>query len=95
MSDEYSDWVPRNILYFNNFVEDLFNTKTKSEAFDMIEQAGTFLRNLEGARLRGGPEQTLFNTHFEVEEVTKQEEIDLANPDDEKLRSLEETVQGK
>ena len=36
MSDEYSDWVPRNILYFNSFVEDLFNTKTKAEAFEMM-----------------------------------------------------------
>ena len=26
MSDEYSDWVPRNILYFDRLVEDLFNT---------------------------------------------------------------------
>ena len=27
--DEYSDWVPRNILYFNRFVEELFETSTK------------------------------------------------------------------
>jgi hypothetical protein len=90
MSDEYSDWVPRNILYFNSFVEDLFNTKDKAEAFAMIEQAGPFLRSLEGARLQGGPAQNKFNNLFEIEEVTKAEEIDLANPDDDKLRELEE-----
>lgn len=44
MSDEYSDWVPRNILYFNSLIEDLFNTKTKLEAFEMIEQAIPFLK---------------------------------------------------
>ena len=90
MSDEHSDWVPRNILYFSSFVEELFNTKTKAEAFEMIEQAGPFLRSLEGARLQGGPAQNTFNGLFEIVEVTKMEEIDLANPDDDKLRALEE-----
>jgi hypothetical protein len=94
MSDEYSDWVPRNILYFNSFVEDLFNTATKEDAFAMIEQAGPFLRSLEGARLQGGPAQNKFNNLFEIEEVTKAEEIDLANPDDDKLRGLEEGTLG-
>jgi hypothetical protein len=92
MSDEYSDWVPRNILYFANFVEDLFNTKDKEEAFALIETAGTFLRSLEGARLQGGPAQNKFNNLFEIEEVTKSEEIDLANPDDDELRALQESI---
>lgn len=90
MSDEHSDWVPRNILYFSSFVEELFNTTSKEEAFAMIEQAGPFLRSLEGARLQGGPAQNKFNSLFEIEQVTKAEEIDLANPDDDKLRALEE-----
>lgn len=92
MSDEYSDWVPRNILYFNSFVEDLFNTATKEEAFEMIEQAGPFLRSLEGARLQGGPAQNTFGSLFELEVVTDQNEIDLANPDDDALRALEDEV---
>jgi hypothetical protein len=90
MSDEYSDWVPRNILYFSSFIEDLFNTTTKAEAFAMIEQAGPFLRSLEGARLQGGPAQNTFNGLFEFVEVTRMEEIDLTNPDDDELRKLEE-----
>ena len=92
MSDEYSDWVPRNILYFNSFVEDLFNTKTKAEAFNMIEQASPFLRSLEGARLQGGPKETTFNDLIIVEDVTKPSEIDLENPEDEKLRALNENL---
>ncbi len=92
MSDEYSDWVPRNILYFANFIEDLFNTKTKAEAFEMIEQAMPFLKSLEGARLQGGPAQNTFGSLFEVETVTNQDEIDLANPDDDDLRALEEGI---
>jgi hypothetical protein len=94
MSDEHSDWVPRNILYFSSFVEELFNTTSKDEAFDMIKQAGPFLRSLEGARLQGGPAQNTFGSLFEVEQVTKAEEIDLANPDDDKLRELAEGRSG-
>jgi hypothetical protein len=90
-SDEYSEWVPRNILYFSQFVEDLFNTKTKDEAFKMIEEAGPFLRSLEGARLRGGPAQNTFGNLFETE-ITHQEELDLTNPDDDELRNLREEL---
>ena len=56
MSDEYSDWVPRNILYFDRFVEELFNCTDKESAFEMIADAETrgFMQNLEGSRLRGG-----------------------------------------
>ncbi len=92
MSDEHSDWVPRNVLYFSNFVEELFATKTKAEAFEMIERALPFLKSLEGARLQGGPAQNKFNSLFEIEEVTKQEEVDLENPDDDELRALEEGI---
>ena len=53
-SDEISDWVPRNILYFDTFVGELFQCTTKEEAFQMIEDAIPlgFLNDLEGARLR-------------------------------------------
>ena len=90
--DQYSDWVPRNMLYFDRFVEELFNTTSKAEAFAMIDQAKTFLKSLEGARLQGGPAQNTFNNLFEIEQITKVEEIDLANPDDDELRKLEESM---
>lgn len=90
--DEFSEWVPRNILYFDRFVEELFNTSTKKEAFDMIERALPFLKALEGARLRGGPDQNHFSNLFELEEVTKQNEVDLAHPDDPKLQELADSL---
>jgi len=89
MSDEYSDWVPRNILYFNKFVAELFETTSKTEAFALIEEGKAFLKSLEGARLQGGPADNLFNNFFDVKEKT-QKEIDFANPDDDNLRALEE-----
>ena len=88
--DQFSDWVPRNILYFNQFIEELFNTASKQEAFEMINQARPFLTSLEGARLQGGPAQNTFTNLFDVEEVTTSEEVDLSNPDDDELRALEE-----
>jgi hypothetical protein len=88
---EFSDWVPRRILYFATFIEELFETKSKAEAFELIESATPFLRSLEGARLQGGPAQNTFNSLFEVEEK-RQNEIDFASPDDDELRALEEQL---
>lgn len=90
--DQYSDWVPRNLLYFDRFVEELFNTATKAEAFELIKKAGNFLRGLEGSRLQGGPKQNTFNNLFDLEEVTLAEEIDIASSEDEQLRALEEDL---
>jgi hypothetical protein len=88
---EYSDWVPNRILYFATFVEELFNTKTKAEAFRLISDAAGFLKSLEGSRLQGGPAQNTFGSLFEVEEI-RQDEIDFSNPDDDELRALEEEI---
>jgi hypothetical protein len=88
---EYSDWVPNRILYFATFVEELFNTKSKAEAFQLISDAAGFLKSLEGSRLQGGPAQNTFGSLFEVEEI-RQDEIDFSNPDDDDLRALEESV---
>ena len=77
-SDQYSDWVPRNILYFNRFVTELFETKNLAEAMAMLDEpkAKAFLTSLEGARLQGGPAQNTFGNLFELETVTKAEEVD-------------------
>jgi len=91
-SDEYSDWVPRNILYFDRFVEELFETTTKEDAFAMIEQASPFLRSLDGARLRGGNAQNTFTSLFDIEDVTSADEVNIEDPDDDALRSLEKGV---
>jgi hypothetical protein len=78
-------------LYFDRFVEELFNTKTKDEAFAMINDGITFLRDLEGTRSQDGMAR---NTYFNLFEfvVTNQNEIDLSNPDDDALRALEESI---
>jgi hypothetical protein len=87
---EFSDWVPRRILYFNTFIEELFNTKSKAEAFDLIDDAVVFLRSLEGARLQGGPVTYANKSLIEFSDGKKQNEIDFTNRDDDKVRELEE-----
>jgi hypothetical protein len=94
---EYSDWVPNKILYFNTFIEELFNTKTKEEAFAMIDSAKQFLKSLEGARLQGGPADNEFNNLFTIEDAKQlvygPDGLPLFDQqDDDELRALEELV---
>jgi hypothetical protein len=89
---EYSDWVPNKILYFRNFIEELFNTKNKEEAFAMIDTASQFLTSLDGTRLQGGPVAYGNKSLVEFEDGKKQKEIDFSSPDDDQLRSLESDV---
>ena len=91
-SDQYSEFIPRNILYFDRFVEELFNTKTLDEAMEMLKtpNAKAFLTSLAGARNTGGGQNdNTFANNFDVEEVTKPDEIDVNNPNDEKLVAME------
>ena len=95
---EFSDWVPRKILYFATFIEELFNTKTKDEAFAMIENAGQFLKSLEGARLQGGPADNEFDRLYEIEgESTLRYGPDglplFDQNDDDNLRKMETKIQ--
>jgi hypothetical protein len=66
MSDEYSEWVPRNILYFDRFVEELFKSETPMQ---MIEDAKPMLNNMMGMRLRGGNANNTFSNLFDHDEV--------------------------
>ena len=90
---EYSDWVPNKILYFSTFVEELFNTNTKAEAFQLIEDAKQLLKSLEGARLQGGPADNNFTNLFDIVEgkplLKDKDGIPLFDQqDDDKLNSL-------
>ena len=91
-SDQYSEFVPRNVLYFDRFVEELFNTKTLDEAMEMLDNptAKAFLISLAGARnTTNGQNDNQFSNFFDVEEVTDPNEIDVSNPEDEMLVALE------
>jgi hypothetical protein len=91
---QFSDWVPYKILYFNNFVEELFNTKNLNEAFELIDAASPFLRSLEGARLQGGPvvhgNKELFDWGESRPVKSKDGDYLFDQHDDDKTRKLEE-----
>ena len=89
---EFSEWVPRRIIYFNSFVEELFNTKSKQEAFTMIENAEHFLKSLEGARLQGGPVVYGNKGLFDWGDAKKVKEEEFDQQDDDDLRALEDQV---
>ena len=88
-SDEYSDWVPRNILYFDRFVEELFEQPTKEAAFAMIKEGDSFLKNLEGARLRGGVTNISNSLFVEVDDDGNEETPWTDDREDTELDKLE------
>lgn len=97
-SDQFSNWIPRSILYFDRFVKELFETKTLDEAIEMLDSpaAKSFLVSIAGSRNTGhGQNDNLFGGLFEVEEVTRADEIDLENPNDEELTKLENGILGE
>jgi hypothetical protein len=97
-SDQFSNWIPRSILYFDRFVKELFETKTLDEAMEMLNTpaAKAFLVSIAGSRNTGhGQNDNLFGGLFEVEEVTRADEIDLENPNDEELTKLENGMLGE
>jgi hypothetical protein len=89
---EFSDWVPRKILYFATFIEELFATKTKDEAFALIENANQFLTSLEGARLQGGPVAYGNKGLFDWGDAKKVKEDEFDQQDDNDLRELENNI---
>jgi hypothetical protein len=87
-SDEYSEFVPRNILYFETFVEELFESK---EPMALIDEAKGFLADIRGVRLRGGPVKNTFGALFEEEKTFANDSTEF-DPDDDKMNDLIEKV---
>jgi hypothetical protein len=89
-SDEYSEWVPRNILYFNRFVKELFQSETPMQ---MLDDAKPMLNSMMGMRLRGGNANNTFNKHFETEEVVLDKSVSAVSAmpvlDEDMLEELE------
>ena len=65
-TDEHSTYVPRNILYFNTFVEEVFTSETPME---VIDNARSYLADIRGTRWAratgGGKGKNNFSSLFE------------------------------
>ena len=65
-TDEFSEYVPRNILYFNTLAEEVF---TSEKPMDVINNASSFLADIRGTRWQratgGGKGKNNFSSLFE------------------------------
>jgi len=65
-TDEMSNFVPRNILYFNSLIKDVFTSETPMQ---VINDAKSFLADIRGTRWArhtgGGKGKNNFSSLFE------------------------------
>ena len=65
-TDEFSEYVPRNILYFNTLAEEVF---TSEKPMEVINNASSFLADIRGTRWQratgGGKGKNNFSSLFE------------------------------
>tara|TARA_Y100001949_G_scaffold129626_1_gene110997 strand:- start:258 stop:581 length:324 start_codon:yes stop_codon:yes gene_type:complete len=65
-TDEFSNFVPRNILYFNTFIEEVF---TSQNPIDVINSAKGYLADIRGTRWQratgGGKGKNIYSSLFE------------------------------
>jgi len=88
-SVEFSDWCPRNVLYFNAFVEDFFKSETPMQ---MLEDNQAFLHDIRGVRWTGQSGNN-FSNLFDIETQSSMGDADLGDPNDEKLEQLEKVLE--
>jgi hypothetical protein len=88
-SDSPSEWVPRNILYFDRFVQELFES---DDPKGMLKHAHRFLTELQGGLQRGKVQNDVLNSIIEFEDPQPSEN-DLANMNDDKIIELEKSVE--
>jgi hypothetical protein len=88
--DEPSDWVPRNIIYFDQFVQELFES---DDPYGMLNNptAHRFLTELQGGMQRGKLQNDNFNKLF-VQEDPMPTDTDLADMNNEKIIELEHSL---
>ena len=65
-TDEFSNFVPRNILYFNTLVEEVF---TSEKPMEVISSSSSYLADIRGTRWQratgGGKGKNNFSSLFE------------------------------
>lgn len=82
-SAELSNWVPRNLLYFNNFIKELF---VSDNPMQMIDDASPMLQSMNNQKYNDG--NTLLFQELFAEEVKKGDDGSFER-EDEKLNILE------
>jgi hypothetical protein len=83
-SDQLSSFVPRNVLYFNSFVEELFKSE---KPMQMLEDNHRFLNEVSNFKVQTS--EAAFNTFFDMPEEAKVTEETM---DESKLEDLENSI---
>jgi hypothetical protein len=84
-----SEWVPRNILYFAPFVEELF---TSSKPMTLIEDNRAYLKDISNTANRGTKPVDGSGLFEYADELEDKDVEDMATLDDAKLDELEDMV---
>jgi len=84
-SGELSNWVPRNLLHFNTFIEELF---IHPNPMQFIDDHRSFLATFGSNRQSSN---STFNLLFE-EEINEADDDAFENPEDDKMNELEQTI---
>jgi len=87
--DEFSPWVPRNLIYFNEVCKDIF---TAENPMTLIEKAEGLFADISDKRTRRSS-SAVFNTLFDVVDMGNNNDADMFDQqDDEKLRELNDSI---
>lgn len=77
--EQFDNWVPRNILYMVQFINDLFESETP---MTMLEEAGPMLANFNGKKSLATSTNS-FNSLFELETQDYDEDTEFSSEDEE------------
>ena len=84
--DEFSPWVPRNLIYFNEVCKDIFKAENP---MTLIEQAEGLFADISDKRTRRSS-SAVFNSLFETEDMGNDNDADMFDQSDEEaLTELE------
>jgi hypothetical protein len=87
--DEFSPWVPRNLIYFNEVCKDIF---TAENPMTLIEKAEGLFADISDKRTRRSS-AAVFNTLFDVEDMGDDNDSDtFEQQDDEKMKELNDSI---
>ena len=91
-SDDYSIWLPRNLLYFNRFIKELFASDTP---MTMLEEARPFLDSCANSRWRKSSHFDKFFTTGEASVINDPADLEHNEDAIAKLDELEKSMSGK
>ena len=86
--EQFSPWVPRNVLYITQFIDELFRSETPMQ---MLEDAAPMLADFNGKKSLATSANS-FNSLFDVEENTVDYDGDFSDEQSEEAQEFLEEI---